>query len=178
MGEQQILFLWVLASGGFGAVLGAAFGAVVGAITYLNGRAAGTFLGFRVARAYEQAAEHKLTRGLKGALIGGTDGAAFLGVAGVVVGAVIASNSPSAGAVLGLTAAAAMLLVAGGTLFGLLAYVLLRSGLRAVGPVFIGAMLGAATGIWLGHTSGLFVGLIVGLFAGTAAAFLLKPRKS
>jgi hypothetical protein len=177
MGDQQTLFLWILASGGFGAVLGGGFGAAVGAITWLNGRPAGTFLGLGMARAFERAAERELTPGKKGALIGGTDGAVFLGVIGVVVGAMVAWRNPAAGEVLGPTAGALILLVVGGTLFGLLAYALVRTGLRAVMPLFSGAMLGAAIGLLLGRANGLFPGLVVGLTAGTLVAFFLRPRR-
>jgi hypothetical protein len=178
MGEQHALFLWILASGAFGAVLGMGFGAMVGAITHLNGRAAGTFLGFRVARAFEEAAESELSPGKKGALIGGVDGSAFLGTVGVVIGAIVASRTPAPLEVLGPTAAAVTLLVSGGTLFGLWAYVLLRAGVRAVGPVFVGAAVGAGMGVYLGHTNGLFMGLILGVAAGTLFAFLWWFRKS
>jgi hypothetical protein len=178
MSDQQIMFLWVLLSGAFGAALGAAFGAIVGAITWLNGRAAGTFLGLSLARAYERAAERELTPGKKGALIGGADGAVFLGVIGVLVGALIAWHIPDPGAVLAPTAAAVTVLVAIGSLFGFMALALLRSGTRAVVPLFFGAMVGAGVGLFLGRTNGLFAGLVLGLVAGTAFAFLRGPRAS
>jgi hypothetical protein len=178
MSEQQTLFLWILLSGGFGAALGAAFGATVGAITWLSGRAAGTFIGFRLARAYERAAERELTPGKKGALIGGADGAVFLGTVGVLVGTLIAWRVPTAGDVLGPAAAAVTLLVGIGSLFGFMALALLRAGIRAVVPLFFGAMLGAAVGLLLGRTNGLFAGLVIGLMGGTAFAFLRGPRRS
>jgi hypothetical protein len=163
MSEQQTLLLWILLSGGFGVVLGTAFGATVGAITWLSGRAAGTLIGFRVARAYERAAERELT---------------FLGAVGVLVGTLIAWRIPSAGEVLRPAAAAVTLLVAIGSLFGFMALALLRSGIRAVVPLFFGAMLGAAVGLFLGRTNGLFAGLVLGLIGGTAFAFLRGPRAS
>jgi hypothetical protein len=178
MGEQQTLFFWILASGGFGAALGAAFGAGVGAVTWLSGRAAGTFFGFRMARAFENAARYELTPGTKGALIGGTDGSVFLGAVGVVVGAVVASRTPAAWEILGPTAAALTILMGGGILFGLIALALLRTGVRAVIPLFFGAMLGAGIGLWLGRANGLLTGLGVGIAAGTLIAFLWGPRAS
>ncbi len=175
MGDHQT-FLWILACGAFGAGLGAAFGAVVGALTWGEGRAAGTFLGLRMVRAFERATASELTPGKKGALIGGTDGAAFLGVVGVLVGALVA-RSPDAGNVLGPAAVAMILLVGGGLLFGLMAYALLRTGVRAVVPLFAGAMLGAAIGLYLRRIDALFTGLLLGLAAGTFVAFLIGPRK-
>jgi hypothetical protein len=178
MSEQQTLFLWMLTSGSFGAALGAAFGAGVGAITWLNGRAAGTFIGLGLARAYERVAECKLTPGKKGALIGGTDGAVFVGAMGALVGAMVAWSIPTAGEVLGPAAVAVTVLVGAGALFGLMAFALLRTGVRAVGPLFIGSMLGASIGWYLWKSNGLLAGLVVGLVAGTAVAFLLGPPRS
>ena len=135
MGDQQALFLCILASGSFGALLGGSFGAVVGAVTWLSGRAAGTILGFQMARAYESAAESKLAPGPKGALIGGTDGAIFLGSIGLV-GGVVASRTPVPSEVLEPTAAAAVMLVGTCIVFGMIALVLTRSGTHAVVPLF------------------------------------------
>jgi hypothetical protein len=178
MGDQQGLFLCILASGSFAALLGGSFGAVVGAITWLSGRAAGTILGFQMARAYESAAESKLAPGPKGALIGGTDGAVFLGSIGVLVGAVVASRTPVPSEVLEPTAAAAVMLVGTCIVFGMMALVLTRSGTHAVVPLFGASLLGAVVGLYCGRSYGLFMGLVLGLVAGTVIAFLWGPRRS
>jgi hypothetical protein len=178
MGEQQTLFVCALASGGFGAAVGTAFGATVGAITWSDGRVAGTFIGFGLARAYERAARHELTPTTKGAVVGGTDGAVFLGAVGILVGALVAWRMPSAGDVLVPTAVGMVLLLSLGSLFGFMAFALVRTGARAVAPLFFGAMLGAAIGVFWWRLNGLFVGLVLGLFGGTALAFLRGPRRS
>ena len=63
-------------------------------------------------------------------------------------------------------------------LFGLMAYALVRTGIRAVAPVFCATMLGAGIGLWLGRAHGLFAGLAAGLVAGTVIAFVWGPRRS
>lgn len=178
MDDQHTLFLWILASGGFGALLGAGFGALVGAITWLNNRAVGTYLGLRVARGFETAAGHELSPGFKGAVIGGTDGSAFLGTVGILIGAIVAPNTPAAWEVLGPTAVVATLLIGGGILFGCIALVLLRTGVRAVLPLFVGTLLGAGAGAYVGRANSLFVGLVFGIAGGTLLAFLWGPPKT
>jgi hypothetical protein len=177
MGDQQAMFLCILASGSFGALLGGTFGAVVGAITWLSGRAAGTILGFRMARAYESAAESELAPGPKGALIGATDGAFFLGSTGVLVGAGVASRTSAAWEVLEPTAGAAVMLVGACIVFGMMALALARNGTDAVVPLFGASVTGAVVGLHLGRANGLFLGLVLGLVAGTAIAFVRGPRR-
>jgi hypothetical protein len=178
MGDQQTLFLCIVASGGFAAVLGGAFGALVGAVTWLNGRAAGTAIGFRMARAYETAAGYKLTVGQKGALVGGADGSIFLAVLGMLVGALVGWRMPAAWEVLLPLAVGLTLIVGAGAVFGLLAYLLLRVGVRALGVVFLGAMAGAVIGLLLGDGNGLFYGIILGFFGATIVALIWWRRGS
>ncbi len=52
MDERTRLFVCVLASVGFFAALAGLFGALTGALTWRDGRAAGTMLGLSVARAF------------------------------------------------------------------------------------------------------------------------------
>jgi hypothetical protein len=178
MEERQTLFLWALVSGGFGAALGTAFGATVGAITWRDGRVAGTFIGFGLARAYERAVRCELAAATKGAVVGGTDGAVFLGTVGILVGALVAWRVPRAADVLVPTAVVMVLLLALGSLFGSIAFALVRTGTRAVVPIFFAAMFGAGIGVYCGRLNGLFIGLVLGLVAGTAVAVLRGPRRS
>jgi hypothetical protein len=69
------------------------------------------------------------------------------------------------------------LLLGAGGLFGFVAIVLLRTGVRAVLPLFAGAMIGAGVGLYLDRANSLFAGLVLGIAAGTLFAFLWGPRK-
>ena len=83
-------FLWILGSASFFGALGAAFGAISGAIAWKNGRTSGTGLGLRTAEAFARISECELTPGRKGALVGAVDGFLFLATLGLLVGTVAA----------------------------------------------------------------------------------------
>jgi hypothetical protein len=172
MDEQERVFVWVLCSGAFFALLGGAFGAVAGALSWENGQAAGTRLGLAVARAFAQAAEQDFSPRKKGAIIGGADGFVFLGLAGTAIGAAAALSGRAEAKVLGPVALAAVLLIGGALAFGLLAYGLLHAGTWAVVSLFVGGMLGALLGVSLGDLDGLLIGTVAGVFLGTAAMLL------
>jgi hypothetical protein len=173
MDERTRLFLWVLAGGGFFALLGAAFGALTGALTWRSGRAAGTGLGLAVARAFARVADAELSPTRTGALVGGVDGAAFLGVVGAIIGYVAGARRPAEWQTLRSAMLAGALLVLGGAFFGLLAYRIVAGGVRAVAGLFVGGLLGAVLGHSLGGLDGLLIGAIGGAVAGT---FALRRR--
>jgi hypothetical protein len=167
MDEPTRLFLWVLAAGGFGAVLGAGFGALTGALSWAKGNATGTAVGLGVARAFDRAAGGEMSPARKGALVGGADGLVFLGVLGTAVGYLLAARGRPAWATFRPAMTAALLLTGGAALFGLLGYGLLSAGVRAVAGLFAGAMLGALVGLYLGQLDGLVLGAVAGAFLGT-----------
>jgi hypothetical protein len=168
MDDRARLFFLVLAGGlGFG-VLGAAFGAVTGAVSWKNGRAAGTALGLGVARAFARLSEDEFSPAWKGALVGGTDGLAFLGVVGTAIG-YLAGREGVGWRVLPTAFLAAVLLAAGAIALGLLAYVLLAGGSRAVAGLFVGGALGAVGGLAVARLDGLVVGAVAGAAVGALA---------
>src|SRR4051794_22963454 len=93
MDETLLRFLLVVGCGGLGAAVGAAFGALTGAVYWGGGRAAGTVVGNRVAEAFA-AGGGPLTPAVRGALVGGVDGFLFLGVLGTAAGVLFAYTGP------------------------------------------------------------------------------------
>jgi hypothetical protein len=164
------VFLWALAGAGFFGALGGAFGALAGVVTWTNGRAAGTGMGFAVARAFARIARTELSPAGRGALVGATDGSLFLGFVGVVLGYVAATHGPGGWRILGPAALTALLLACGAVFFGSLAHGLTRAGVWAVVCLFAGGVGGAIGGALLGGLDGIMIGAIAGILAGTALA--------
>jgi hypothetical protein len=175
MDERTRLFLWVLLGGGFFGLLGAAFGGLTGALTWKSGRAAGTALGLAVARAFARAAEKELSPPRKGALVGATDGLAFLGVVGAGLGFFAGARHPAEWESLSPAMTAGALLAVGAAGFGLFAYAVIAGGGRAVAGLFVGGFLGAFLGHGLAGLGGLVAGSLGGAVAGTAVARVLRP---
>lgn len=165
MDERTRFFLYLLLSGGFFALLGGVFGALVGYFTWRGGRAAGTALGLAVARAFSRIGDEPLAPNTQGTLAGGVDGALFGVLVGLVIG-VVTGWRGGEWAGLGPVMLVGVLLV--GTALGLggVALTLTAGGTRAVAGLFAGGMLGAALGFWLGRFDGLFVGVLLGAAAG------------
>jgi hypothetical protein len=167
MDERVRTFAWVLAGTGFFGLLGAAFGALAGHLSWRGGRRAGTAAGLTVARAFARAAGREFSPGRTGALVGGCDGLLFLGVLGAALGLVAAARGRAGWGVLGSVAFGALALVGGAVFFGTLAYGIRRGGVRALAGVFAGGMLGAFAGSAVAGADGLVFGAVAGVVAGT-----------
>jgi hypothetical protein len=174
MDDRVRIFASILAAGGFFGALGCAFGALAGVLTWRSGRAAGTALGFAVARAFARAAQTELSPGAMGALVGGTDGFLFLGLVGTGFGAFAAYRGQGGWEVVSPAAQAALLLAGGAVFFGLLGYALVRTGVRHMAGVCAAGLCGAIAGALLGGADGLMLGTAAGVLAGTAAALLAR----
>ncbi len=161
--------------GGAGfALLGGAFGAVTGVYTWRSGRAAGTWLGLSVARAFDRASPEGLSPGLLAAVVGGADGAVFGGLVGVGFGFLV-SQGGGEWAALGPALLAVALLAACAVAFGGLAALIVRAGRRAVLWMFVLGILGAFLGYPSRGTDGLYLGLLSGALLGAVFAWLV-PR--
>jgi hypothetical protein len=180
MDEQTRLFLWALAGGGGGGLLGAAFGALTGALTWRSGRAAGTALGLAVARAFARVSEGEWSPTARGALIGATDGFAFLGVLGAV-GGFLAGRGGGEWAVAGPVLLSLLTLTGGAVFFGGSAYLLVFTGMRGVAWVFLGAVLGtgAVAGLHGSRQAGerYFFGTLAGAVVGLLLGVLDRMRR-
>jgi hypothetical protein len=104
------------------------------------------------------------------------DGACFLGVLGVALGAFVGYRGPAETPVLLYIVLGAGLLALGAALFGVSGYLLAHWGAAVVSFLFVGSILGALAGAWLDGTDGLLVGVLGGGLVGVAAAVLTRPR--
>ncbi len=174
MDDHWRTFVWAVAGGGLLGVLGLLFGALTGVLTRLDGRAAGGIIGRTVLRKINQVRERPLSSTVAAGIVGGAEGTVFLGVFGVLLGALIGYLgllTARMGLLLGL---GGVVLVLAAALFGVLAYLLSWSGPRAVGLVCLAALLGALVGgSWTGGGDGLLIGTLTGVLAGVPASLVL-----
>jgi hypothetical protein len=175
--ERTRLFLCVLASVGYFAVLAGLFGVVTGVVTWRSGRAAGTQLGLSVARAFARLSESGLTKTGWGALVGGTDGAVFGAGVGTLVGLIAGWYGRAEWDTLRPILWASMLLVVAAILFGLAAIGLTIAGTRAILGLFVGGMAGAINGVLIGTTDALVMGVLAGGIAGTLLYLVFRSRR-
>jgi hypothetical protein len=171
------LFLCVLGSAGFFAVIGGLFGAITGAITWRDGRAAGTVVGFSVARAFARLSENGLTRSMWGVLVGGTDGVIFGQAIGVVLGLIAGWAHPAEWETLRPFLLGSMLLAGAALIFGLMAGGLAVAGSRSLAGLFVGGISGALLGIGLAGVDGLVIGMFAGSVTGTILFVSLFRRR-
>jgi hypothetical protein len=168
MDDRLRLFLFLLAHAGSMAVLGAVFGAVVGAWYYRSGKAAGTYFGLSVARAFARVSEREFSRGTLGAIIGAVDGLIFLGMIGMVIGAIQAYQGEEL-KILGPVLLVAALM-AGAVYFGVIARGLIRAPGRTATASLVGGAIGFLVAVGLdGRREDL---LAVSLFGGLLGAFI------
>ncbi len=178
MDARTRLFFCVLASIGFFAVLAGLFGALTGVVTWRGGRAAGTLLGFSVARAFARLSADGLSKTAWGALVGGTDGAAFGAGIGTLIGLIAGWYGRAEWETLRPVLLASMLLVVAAVLFGLAAVGLTIAGTRALLGLFIGGMAGALEGLFLAGADGLVIGVLTGSVAGTVLLVLFRSHRN
>jgi hypothetical protein len=176
--DRTRLFLCVLASAGFLAVLAGLFGALTGVITWKDERAAGTGLGFSVARAFARLSENGLSPSTYGALVGGADGVLFGALAGTLIGLVAGWYGRGEWETLRPILLGATLLAGGAVLFGLMAFGLAIAGTRCLLGLFVGALAGAFDGFQAGGIAGLLPGLLAGGIAGTLLFLMLFRQRS
>src|SRR5262249_37052480 len=88
---------WALIGALAFAPVGAVFGALAGAFARRNGHFPGSPAGRAAAQALARLREGELSQTAHGALVGGTDGALFLGLVGAGVGLLAGSGRVGAG---------------------------------------------------------------------------------
>lgn len=174
MDERLLIALCLVVGGGLGAFLGAAFGAMAGLQYAQSGGAAGTGFGRWVADTFARAGQREMTSTRRAVLIGAADGFVFLGVVGLLAGAVVAVFGRPDPRWLGLAALAVTLLVAAAAFFGTLAYSMTRYGARAIVCILGGGLAGSLiAGILFGADDCLY-GTLPGLVAGLALSFAFR----
>jgi hypothetical protein len=165
--ERTRLFLCVLASAGFFSVLAGLFGALVGVVTWRDGRAAGTGLGMSVARAFARVSDQSMPPARLAAIVGGADGAIFGAFLGTLFGLVAGWHGQTEWQTLRPILLASVLLVAAAVLFGLMAFGLTLAGTRCLLGLFIGGVAGAIDGFQIWQVDGLILGMCAGSVFGT-----------
>jgi hypothetical protein len=183
MDDRLRIFLWIVGGGAFGAVLGGAFGGLTGALFAQSGGAAGTGFGRRVADAFAQTSLHPPSPLRRATLTGAADGFLFLGLLGIVAGALLGASGRAADEVLMPALAGSVILVGGAIFFGTLALAMSHSA-RTVGSVVAGGLFGAfiaaltvgADRLLLGVAPGLLLGLLYSLGARRYASTFQPPR--
>jgi hypothetical protein len=169
-------FARVLACGGFFGLLGAAFGALVGHLSWKRGHSAGSAAGLAIARAMARVAGRQSSPGRTGALVGATDGLIFLGLVGTAVG-LLAARGHFGWTLLGRAAFGVLILTGSAVFFGGLALGIIHAGTRAIAGVFAGGMLGAASGAMLARGDGLVLGAVGGVLAGTLLGMVSRSHR-
>lgn len=172
MDERLWICLWMIGGGGLGAVLGGAFGALTAVMYARSGGAAGTRLARRIVENFLETTEGQPSTIGRAALIGAADGFVFLGLLGLVTGALMGVSGRATSELVLPFAVGSVLLVGGAAFFGGLAYSLARNGLWAILCVFAGGFLGTfLAGIFLGADNCL-LGTVPGLLAGLMLSFI------
>jgi hypothetical protein len=177
--ERQWIFECALVGTGLFGLLGGVFGSVAGAALRWSGRAAGSWIGLTVAQALVHARGRELSPVLMGAVVGGADGACFLGLVGTLVGTVVGYLGEAHSHLLLTVALAMSLLTIGALLFGALAYGLIRAGLWVVAAIFVGALATGSIGFVIEGRIGLFYGALIGAGLGSIIGMVRggRPRR-
>jgi hypothetical protein len=169
MDDRLRICLWMVGGGGVGAVLGCAFGALTAALYARSGGGAGTGWARRLADAFLNAESHQPSPTSRAAFVGALDGFVFLGILGLVGGALLGLSGQSAGELLVPMMVGSLLLVGGAVFFGTLAYALTYygrecfygSGGGILGCLLASSLFGSGYGP-LGLVPGIIFGLILG----------------
>jgi hypothetical protein len=172
--DRLAIFLCALGGACFLGLIGGLFGGLAGALARMNGSAPGSLLGSRVLGAIERVGGESLSPIKAGALVGAVDGASFLGVVGCALGLLTGYGqwiSPGDLVVI-LLGIAVLAIVA--THFGVLAFCMIRAGLRAFTGMCAGGLAGGLLGAWLGGPVVLIVGTEIGAVGGLIVATLTR----
>jgi hypothetical protein len=165
------LFLWSLLAAAFFGLLGALFGGFTSLVNHFDGRAAGSFVGHLVARAFEP-----LPASRRAALVGSVDGLAFGALLGTALVFALLPRHDAAWPRLRPVFATGLVLVAVALVLGLVATRLARSQRPAVVGLSLGGFLGMSVGYFVGQADGLLLGAWSGLLGGALLGLWLAAR--
>jgi hypothetical protein len=177
MDDRVRIFLCVLAGASAFAVLGGVFGAVAGAWQRAGGHVSGGAIGVWVTKALERARRSPLPDLTAAAVVGGVDGAVFLGVLGCLFGGAVGWAGEGHTHLLFDVGLGAVGLVATTVGFACIAHGLTRGGVRWFGVFFLVIVLCATIGGGLAGVVGVFIGALVGLMLGAIGGFVVGPGR-
>ncbi len=175
--ERLRLFLWLLGSGGLLGVVGLFFGALTGILTHRDGRFGGGIIGQKVLQAILRVSDRPLSPAARAAIVGAAEGMCFLGLVGLVLGAVLGQVATIGIDVILWLALGAVLLPVSAVLFGMLAYGLTRAGTRILGLFCVGGLIGAFTGARVGAADGILIGTAAGALTGFLLGVIARRRR-
>ena len=176
MDERFRIFFCILGgAAGFGLV-GAGFGALARVLFHASGKTSGTGIGTAAVRGLEYLRDEEVSERARALVSGAADGAVFLGVAGGLLGAYAGYRGPEWTPLLLDTLLGAAVLALAAVLFGVTGYLMAGTGVRVIGLLFVGGMLGALAGAVTAGTDGLLVGTLAGAFIGIAVSVWAQPR--
>ncbi len=176
MDRGLVIFLGAAAGLVLLGLLGAAFGAITGAVARRNGTRPGTPVGAAVLRAFTRVADRPPTPGWAGAIVGGADGFVFLGGVGLALGLAAGCSDRLSLQAVAVVFLAAVLLAGGALFFGVMAYGLIAARVRAVGGIALGCLVGAVGGFFLAREGGILLGVLAGAVVGVIVATLTRAR--
>lgn len=165
MDDRLRICLWMVGGGGFGGVLGGIFGALAAALYARSGGAAGTRLARNVVEIFLQSGERQPSPTIHAAIIGAVDGFFFLGIFGLVAGALLGMTVRNADDLLVPVISGSLLLFGGATLFGIAAYALTYYTAEFLYGL-TGGLLGCLLAVSLLGPSGVLPGFAAGLYLG------------
>lgn len=174
MDERLRICLWMVSGGALGAFLGGVFGGLTAALFARSGHAAGTGLARRIADSFAQTAERKPSLLRRAIFIGATDGLVFLGIFGLVAGTLMGMIHRPTHEWL-QPALFGVVLIGGAIFFGLLAYAM-SCGVRTVGSVIGGGLLGASLVSWRYGVDRLLLGVVLGFLGGLLFSLVVHRR--
>jgi hypothetical protein len=177
MDERVRIFLCALAGAVLFALLGGVFGAAAGAWQRAGDRASGGAIGIWVAQALERARRSPLPELTAAAVVGGVDGALFLGVLGCLFGGAVGLAGEAHTHLLFDVALRVVGLVATTLGFATIAHGLTRAGVRWFGVFFLVIILCGAVGGGVAGVVGVFVGALVGMALGAIGGFVVGPGR-
>lgn len=167
------LFVWTLVSFLYFGALGAIFGAISSVFNRRQGRVSGSYLGLRVAAAFEP-----LPPFAHAAIVGGVDGLSFGAVVGALLGLALAWQGRDEWARLRVACGVGLALVVLAMVFGFLAHKIADDERVAVLGLCGGGFLGLSIGFVLGGGDGLILGALLGLVLGAGIALWLTTTST
>jgi hypothetical protein len=167
MDERIRICFWMVGGGAFGAILGSVFGGLAGVMFAWSGHTAGTGLARRLADTLARTAEREASPLGRAGFIGAADGFFFLGILGLIAGALLGLSGRPTGELLAPIGIGSVVLVGGAISIGSLAYALrylAAEFLYVTAGGFLGSFLAATL---LGSNYGP-AGIVPGVLAGLA----------
>jgi hypothetical protein len=176
MDERFRIFFCILGgAAGFG-LIGAVFGGLARVLFHASGKTSGSGIGTAAVRGLEYLRDAEVSERARALVSGAADGAVFLGVAGGLLGAYAGYQGPEWTPLLLDALLGAAVLAVAAVLFGISGCLMAGTGVRVVGLLSAGGVLGALVGFLAAGSDGLVAGTLAGAFLGIVLSVWAQPR--